>query len=99
MEEAIHRRLYQELRMSSDLEYLYKFQYHARFGDIGSEHELCWVYSGISDDDIQINHHEIADWEFIDPGTLDYSIHFNPDRFTPWFRLEWTEVKHRLSEM
>ena len=98
MEEVIHRRLYEELRICSDLEYLYKFQYHARFGDIGSEHELCWVYSGISDDEIQINHHEIADWKFIPPETLDYLIDFNPERFTPWFRLEWTEVKHRLEQ-
>jgi isopentenyl-diphosphate delta-isomerase len=43
MDEAVHRRLHEELRMTSELEFLYKFQYQASYEDIGSENEICWV--------------------------------------------------------
>ena len=41
MDDAVRRRLYQELGMHSELIFLYKFIYHARFRDIGTEHEFC----------------------------------------------------------
>ena len=46
MEDAVQRRCEQELGFRTPLNYLYKFEYHARFGDLGSEHELCSVYVG-----------------------------------------------------
>ena len=67
MDEAIQRRLHQELGMTSTLKFLYKFQYQAPFGDLGSEHELCWVYIGYSEDKVRANENEIAAWRFIDP--------------------------------
>src|SRR5207237_3693601 len=46
MQDSIHRRLFQELQLRCELHFLYKFQYHARFKDVGSERELCSVYIG-----------------------------------------------------
>ena len=40
------RRLEQELGLAAELEFTFKFEYSARFADLGTEHELCWVYVG-----------------------------------------------------
>lgn len=93
MDEATHRRLYQELRMTGELHYLFKFQYQARFGDLGAENELCWVYVGHSDDDVLANPHEVADWRWVKPERLDDELERRPQDFTPWFKLEWPRVK------
>ncbi len=89
---AAHRRLEQELRLTSELRYLYKFQYQARFGDIGSEHELCWVYIGKSSELVHVNSHEISDWRYISPARLNQEIAEKPEVFTPWFKMEWKRI-------
>lgn len=97
MEEAVDRRLYQELRISSELSYLYKFQYAASYGEAGSERELCWVYAGISDDPVMPNATEIADWCFVSPERLDQQLRNKPEQFTPWFKLEWPRVRSMVN--
>jgi len=96
MTEAVRRRLEQELRISCDLSYLYKFEYHARYGDVGSEHELCWVYAGYSDDPVRANGTEVNDCRYISPEDLDRELETRPERFTPWFKLEWPRVRDAL---
>lgn len=93
MDDAIHRRLYQELRIRSQLRYLYKFQYQADFGNAGCEREMCWVYAGISNDPVRANSTEIDRWRFISPQALDHELASRPERFTPWFKLEWPLVR------
>ena len=99
MDEATHRRLRQELGLGSTLRYLYKFQYHARFGDEGSERELCWVYAGVSTDEVRPNLSEVAQWRWVTPAALDHELATRPDAFTPWFKLEWPRVRSLLAEI
>jgi isopentenyl-diphosphate Delta-isomerase len=90
---AVHRRLEQELGLTADLHYVYKFEYVAPFGDAGTEHELCWVYAGTTDATPVINTTEIANWRWIAPATLDIELAQTPQRFTPWFKLEWQALR------
>jgi isopentenyl-diphosphate delta-isomerase len=90
---AVHRRLEQELGLTADLHYVYKFEYVAPFGDAGTEHELCWVYAGTTDAAPVINTTEIANWRWIAPATLDSELAQTPQRFTPWFKLEWQALR------
>jgi len=96
MSDATQRRLFQELRIRSELNFLYKFQYSAPFGVAGTERELCWVYAGISDDRVRANRTEVSDWRFVHPEQLDHELNSTPERFTPWFQLEWPEVRARF---
>lgn len=93
MDQAIHRRLDQELGMTGELQFLYKFQYQASYEDIGSENEICWVYIGVTDDEPEPNANEISDHRWIAPGELDAEMDATPERFTPWFRMEWERVR------
>ncbi|MCW8985545.1 MAG: isopentenyl-diphosphate Delta-isomerase [Thermoanaerobaculales bacterium] len=93
MDEAIHRRLHQELRMSSDLQFLYKFQYQASYEDVGSENEFCWVYIGVTGDEARPNPNEVEDHRWVTPAGLDEEMSATPEVFTPWFQKEWQRVR------
>jgi len=93
MDTATQRRLREELGFTCPLEYLYKFQYHAEYGDAGSETELCWVYVGTSDAPVRVNDTEIAAWRYVKPEALDREIAEAPDHFTPWLKMEWQRLR------
>jgi isopentenyl-diphosphate delta-isomerase len=93
MDQAVQRRLQQELGMASELEYLFTFRYQASYEDLGSEHEICWVYIGLSEDEPRPNPNEVAEHRWIKPVRLDDELEADPTRFTPWFQMEWPRVR------
>ena len=96
MEDAVARRIAEELGLtaiSSGPQFLYKFEYQAHFGDIGSEHELCSVFRAHSDAEPQVNATEIAAWRWIHPDQLDTELTTHPDTYTPWLHLEWKRLR------
>lgn len=95
MEEATRRRVVEELGVDARLEFLYKFIYQADFGDAGAEHELCYVYVGTAEGEVRVHPDEIADWRWVEPGEIDRELAAHPERFTPWFKLEWQALMDR----
>ncbi|MEN7343907.1 MAG: hydroxymethylglutaryl-CoA reductase, degradative [Pseudomonadota bacterium] len=93
IDEAIHRRLKEELGCDADLDYVYKFTYQANFGAAGSEHELCHVFVGRLTSPVRANRTEVDDWQFIAPEKLDQWLREDPDTLTPWFKLEWQKLR------
>jgi isopentenyl-diphosphate delta-isomerase len=98
MAEATQRRLHQELGLECPLEYLFRFQYHAEFGDLGAEHELCHVYVGATAAPVRPNANEIEGWRFVTPIELDHELATTPDHFTPWLKLEWQRLRSDFNE-
>lgn len=90
---AVIRRVVQELGLETEPEFVFKFEYHAHFGNIGAEHELCSVFLGRVHGTPVINATEIADWRWISSVELDDELEHDPDAFTPWFRLEWQRLR------
>lgn len=99
MDVATERRLAQELGMTSSVHHLFTFQYQAPYLDLGSENEVCWVYAGRSSQVPQPNSHEIADIRWITPEDLDREFQTQPEAFTPWFAMEWPQVKDVIHEI
>ncbi len=93
MQDAVGRRLRQELGFDCPLEFLYKFKYHAPYGTVGAEHEYCWVYYGRYDGPVDVNVNEIAAWRFIDVDALERELAAAPETFTPWFKMEWVHIR------
>ena len=89
MATATGRRLAEELNITAELDFVYKFRYQASFGELGSEHELCHVFLGRIDSTVRANAEEIAATRFVSAEGLDRELSENPERFTPWFKLEW----------
>ena len=97
-EYATARRLQEELGLKTNLTYLYKFQYQAQYKNEGSENELCSVFIGKSNKAPVVNDTEIAEWKYISLDELDAQLAENPDVFTPWFKMEWRELKLKYLE-
>ena len=95
---ATRRRLLDELNIEAELEFVYKFAYQARFGEAGSENELCHVYLGRAPADIRPNESEIAAVRFITPADLDREFAEQPETLTPWFRMEWQALCSKYRE-
>ena len=93
LEEATQRRIREELGVSADLEYLFKFRYQAEYEDRGAEHELCHVYIGLSDGPGQADETEIEEWCWLSIPKLQTWIETRPEVFTPWFLLEWEQIE------
>jgi len=93
IEDAGRRRVREELHLDCDPWFLYKFQYQARYEDRGSEHELCHVFAGLVTGDVSAHPEEIVDWRFVTPSDLTHEIATDPDRFTPWLKLEWERIR------
>ena len=92
-ETATKRRLKDELGIETALIFQFRFQYHAKFRNIGSERELCSVYTGRHNGPFHVNPSEISAIRFVSPAELDTEINRYPERFTPWFKLEWVKLR------
>jgi len=92
---ATQRRLRDELNFETELEHVYHFCYQAPFGELGSEHELCHVFLGRTGEAMRPNDSEIESVRFVSAEALDRELGDAPERFTPWFRQEWQELKSK----
>lgn len=95
VENAAARRLVEECGIACGLKYIYKFQYSAQFEDEGSENEICSVLIGKCNNEIAANPDEIANHKWIKIEDLQRDIERNPNKYTPWFKLEINELKNR----
>ena len=87
---ASKRRLIQEIGLSTDgIKYLFKFQYHARYKDIGSESEICAVtlVGGVDLMTIFPSSDEITSIRGINLLALMEDVVRNPGVYTPWLIL------------
>lgn len=96
LEVATERRMAQELGVATKLSFAYRFQYHAKFQDLGSEHELCSVFLGrIDPETVMPNATEIDAIAWLSLAEVDGWM--NNEAFTdviaPWFRLEWQKFR------
>ena len=93
LETAVERRLVEELGVQTAVRYLFTFEYHARYLDQGSEHELCSVLAGRYEQLPVANPDEISGLQFVAPGELDALIAAHPERYSPWLKLEWAQLR------
>jgi isopentenyl-diphosphate Delta-isomerase len=98
MQGAVVRRAGEELGVRVEAHFLYKFEYAARFGTAGGEHELCWVYIARTGDTPRVNTTEVQDWRWIEADALDRELQAHCDRFTPWLQLEWHRLRHEYRD-
>ena len=99
LDEAVDRRLEEELGIVTELHFLYRFHYHAPFRDVGSEREVCSVFIGRSDGPVRANRREVSEWRWISAADLEAGLEQRPEAFTPWLKLEWPEVRAAYREV
>ena len=91
-EEAAQRRLTEEIGINTPIHFLYTFQYHATYLDIGSEAEMCSVFFGIYNGAVRPDNNEIEEICYADIDQVMKKIQRSPESFTPWFKMEWEHI-------
>jgi isopentenyl-diphosphate delta-isomerase len=85
--QASRRRLSQEIGLTAgDIKYMFKFHYHIRYKDLGSENEICAVtlVNGIDAGGVSVNKDEISAVETITMESLMKDVKKNKRKYTPW---------------
>jgi len=81
---AGRRRLMEELGFNCHLRMLDKFQYLAKYKNIGAEREVCAVLIGEYNGKIKPNPKEVAEWKWVRIDDLKEDIIKNPRKYAPW---------------
>jgi len=83
---SAERRLPEEIGVSNKLDYLFKFEYHVPYKDIGSENEICGTLIGILDDSttVKLVKDEISEITWITPTELATNLKKMPQIYCPW---------------
>lgn len=99
LNDAIERRLFEEMGMKAETTFAFSFIYHAQFGNGLQEHEFDHVYMGVSDALPKPDENEVKAWKYLSLEGLALDIEKQPAAYTEWFKACFANVKesyHRL---
>ena len=96
LDDAVQRRLYEELGIRCECEEIASFVYHHKFQDALYEYEYDHVFIGRYFGEIKPDPEEIMDTKWIDLSELANSLRSNPDIYTVWFKTAAPMVLKKL---
>lgn len=94
--EAAHRRLDEEMGMTSEMKHAFHFLYHVKLDKGLTEHELDHVFIGHTNNLPIINPEEVEAYKFIDIPSLIQDVKIHPENYTEWFKICLEEVLERM---
>lgn len=93
IEDAVDRRMVEELGFTCPTSFEFKFVYNVDFDNGLTEYELDHVFIGHSDELPVPNHEEVEDWKYVSMEDLENWIANESDAFTVWFKLIMQRMK------
>ncbi len=98
---SAQRRLPEEIGVTCSLDYLFKFEYHVPYKDIGSENEICGTLIGILRDSSTINlvKDEIDETKLVTADELISDLQEKPRIFCPWMLIALYLIPSSKSSM
>lgn len=99
VDDAAHRRTFEELGVRTQLHFCFKFIYQAPYDDAGGEYEMCSVYVGRLQGSFSVNANEVEATEWIDADVLDQRIEKIPAEYTPWLKMEWPRLRREHAKI
>ena len=86
LEQALHRRLKEEMGFDCEVKEMFTFTYKVNFGNGLFEHEYDHVFFGKFDDEPTPNPEEVDEWKWINLEELKNDIQKNPGSYTYWLK-------------
>lgn len=99
MEDALKRKLFQELGISAQVEKAFDFMYRAEFDNGLIENELDHVYFGEYSEKPNPNPEEVQAWKYISYEEIKAEMAQDEAKFTPWFKLVLDKVHQHYKKM
>jgi len=91
------RRLQEEMGIQASLSFLYSFLYKAELDNGLTEHELDYIFWGISDNEPIINTSEVSNYKYISVNDLKTDLQENPEKYTEWLKICFNEVADKIN--
>jgi isopentenyl-diphosphate delta-isomerase len=86
IQEAAQRRLNEEMGFTSELQFLFKFQYKTKFENSLIENEIDYVFIGRFDGIPIPTKEEVHAWKKTSIENIILDIEENPNSYTTWFK-------------
>ena len=98
---SAERRMPEEVGIQSKMDYLFKFEYHVPYKDVGSENEICGTLMGIADSDSEFSlvEDEISAIKWLSAEDLLKEIQNNPKIYCPWMLIALYFLPESNAEM
>ncbi|NNE70718.1 MAG: isopentenyl-diphosphate Delta-isomerase [Rhodothermales bacterium] len=87
VQNAAHRRLWEEMRLECDIQPHFTFVYRAELDRGLVEHEYDHVFVGRTDRTPDPDPAEVADWRWTPVDVIRRELEERPGDFTSWFRI------------
>jgi isopentenyl-diphosphate delta-isomerase len=87
LEDAVHRRLKEEMGFDCELKRVFHVIYKADVGNGLTEWEFDHVFIGKFDGEPKPNPEEASDWKWVSLEEVERDVKEHPEKYTPWFRI------------
>ena len=94
LQDAVNRRLQEEMGFSCELQEMFSFLYKIEFEEQLYEHEYDHVFFGVYDGEVYINQEEVDDYRWMSMDEIRDDISLHPEIYTYWFKFLF-ERAHR----
>lgn len=96
--DAIPRRLKEEMGMNCKTNFAFSFIYKTRFENGLTEHEFDHVYLGVTDALPIPEISEVKNWKYISIEKLETDIIIHPENYSEWLKICLPMVKNHLEK-
>jgi isopentenyl-diphosphate Delta-isomerase len=97
--DAATRRLYEEMGLKCEPEFLFSFIYNEKLDNELTEHEYDHVFFCITDDLPLINKSEVEEWKYVTFEKLAADVMQSETSYTYWFRKIFNDVKDHIGKI
>ena len=92
LENAVSRRLMEEMGITAKVSKAFDFIYQATLPDHLNEHEFDHVFIGNFDDEVRPNHLEVANFVYQSMEEIAANLQSHPEKYTVWFKIAFPKV-------
>lgn len=92
MDEALRRKLAQEMGIACPVKKAFGFTYKSQLGKGLTEHEYDHVYFGYFGGEPKPNPEEVEDWKYAPIAGIKADLKVHPEQYTPWFKMLFDRI-------
>jgi isopentenyl-diphosphate delta-isomerase len=92
LENAVTRRLIEEMGITTKVFKAFDFIYQAELPDNLNEYEFDHVFIGNYDADVRPNHLEVANFVYQSIEEVEANLESHPEKYTVWFKIAFPKV-------
>ncbi len=96
LNDAVNRRLNEEMGMKSQTEFAFSFTYKTNFENGLTEHEFDHVFFGVTDDLPNPEKSEVKNWKYMNLKLLENDLKQNQHHYTAWLKICFNKVIRHL---